>query len=281
MRLGLSTFTFTWAVGSAGGELGPPPLGAFELVERARAWGVSVLQIADNLPLTEWDLADLTALRVAADRAEVSLEVGTRGIEDDSVERYLQIATVLGSPLVRLVVDTPRNEPSPSEVVARLSALRERFRAAGVRLAIENHDRFDAGTLAGVIRSLGEDWVGVCLDTVNSFGALEGPHAVVGTLAPLVVNLHVKDFVVRRVPHQMGFVVEGRAAGEGTLDVPWLLGALAHLHHDCSAILELWTPPESSLDATIAKELRWAERSVAYLSEQLSGSTAAPARGVR
>ena len=70
---------------------------------------------------------------------------------------------------------------------------------------------------------------GVCLDTVNSFGALEGPAVVVEALAPLAVNLHVKDFVVTRHSSQMGFTVEGRPAGQGSLDVPWLFRELSRL----------------------------------------------------
>ncbi len=108
-------------------------------------------------------------------------------------------------------------------------------------------------------------WVGICLDTVNSFGALEGPQVVVDTLGPLTVNLHVKDFTIFRASHMMGFTVEGRPAGQGKLDIPWLLGELKRHGRECNAILELWTPPESSLDETIRKEQQWAEESVTYL----------------
>lgn len=69
-------------------------------------------------------------------------------------------------------------------------------------------------------RDLGSDWVGICLDTVNSLGAAEGIGVVVETLGPSVVNLHLKDFVVLRAAHMMGFSIEGRPAGRGQLDVP-------------------------------------------------------------
>ena len=63
----------------------------------------------------------------------------------------------------------------------------------------------------------------------------------------------------------MGFTVEGRPAGQGMLNVPWLLGELHRLAIDANAILELWTPPEEDLAATIRKEDVWAVKSVAYL----------------
>jgi sugar phosphate isomerase/epimerase len=107
--------------------------------------------------------------------------------------------------------------------------------------------------------------VAICLDTVNSFGALEGPETVVAALAPWVVNLHVKDFVIRRVDYQLGFVIEGCPAGQGRLDVAWLLDELRAAGRAPNAILELWTSPEPTLKGTIEKEDRWASASVNYL----------------
>ena len=56
-------------------------------------------------------------------------------------------------------------------------------------------------------------YVGICLDTVNSFGSLEGPEVVIETLAPYTVNLHIKDFDIRRTDHNMGFTIFGTPAG--------------------------------------------------------------------
>jgi sugar phosphate isomerase/epimerase len=162
------------------------------------------------------------------------------------------------------VIDTAHHHPTPEEAVSLLQPLQTEFEAAGVSLAIENHDRFQTSELAQMVRSLGS-WVGICLDTVNSFGALEGPGLVLDTLGPLTVNLHVKDFTIFRATHMMGFTVEGRPAGQGRLDVPWLLGELKPYNRHFNVILELWTPPEATLAATIAKEQHWAEESIAYL----------------
>ena len=70
---------------------------------------------------------------------------------------------------------------------------------------------------------------------------------------------------MRRAGHNLGFVVEGRPAGQGQLDVPWLLTRLRNFGRDCNAILELWTPPADDIEATIALEERWAQASVDYL----------------
>jgi sugar phosphate isomerase/epimerase len=166
---------------------------------------------------------------------------------------------------LRAVIDAADHRPLADEVVAMLQSLVPQFERAGVCLAIENHDRFSAGQFRDMVQRLDSAQVGICLDTVNSFGALEGPEVAVGTLAPWVVSLHVKDFRIRRVEHQMGFVIEGCPAGEGRLDVPGMIAQLKAAGRDPNAILEQWPPPEDTLDDTIAKEDRWARASVAYL----------------
>ncbi len=90
-------------------------------------------------------------------------------------------------------------------------------------------------------------------------------------LGPSVVNLHVKDFAIFRASHMMGFSIEGRPAGHGQLNIPWLLRELQSLGRGFNAILELWTPPEGTLSDTIAKENAWAGLSVAYLRTLIPG----------
>ena len=60
------------------------------------------------------------------------------------------------------------------------------------------------------------------------------------------------------------------------LDIPWLLGRLREMGRDPNAIVELWTPPEDDVAATIRKEAAWAERSVAYLRGIIPQEAEAP-----
>lgn len=274
MRIGLSTYTYTWAVGVSGHDP-EHPMRATDLVDRAHQLDVPVVQIADNLPLEDLSEDELERLADHARGLGVDLEVGTRGIAADRVARLLSIARVVGSPIVRVVVDRDGHEPDPDEVVARLAPHADAFRRAGVVLAIENHDRFTASKLAGVVMRLGVDWTGICLDTVNSLGALEGPGVVVETLAPLAVNLHVKDFTIVRVNEQMGFNVRGCAVGDGRLNVPKLVAHVASGSgrvDEMTAVIELWTQVQNTLEATIELEAAWAERSVRNLREVLESA---------
>jgi 3-oxoisoapionate decarboxylase len=268
VRLGLSTYAYTWSIGAPGH---PPrhPLTAMELLERAAGLNVPVVQIADNLPLHLMPAGDVEALADRAARLGIQVEVGTRGIEPGHLRRYLDLAQRFGSPILRVVIDSAQRRYSAEEATAVLRPQRDAFTRAGVVLAIENHDHIPAATLVRMVRELGPDWTGVCLDTANSLGALEGTATVVETLGPWTVNVHVKDIVVTRLSHMMGFTVEGRPAGGGQLDLPWLLDGLAARGRDFSAILELWTPPEPELEQTIDKEQRWVEESVRFLAPLL------------
>jgi sugar phosphate isomerase/epimerase len=272
MKLGIGSYTFSWAVGVPGH---PPdqPVSAQDLLDMAGEIGVGVVQIADNLPLHRLSPAEIASLADRASADGIEVEVGTRGIAHEHLHTYLDLAVGLGSPILRVVVDTATHQPTPDEIVKTTKAFLPALDGAGVTLAIENHDRFPSATLTEILERIDNERVGICLDTVNSFGALEGPEAVVEALGPWTVNLHVKDFAVQRVGHHMGFTIEGRPAGQGQLDVPWLLQKLpAMAGRDnrrpiSAAILELWTPPQETLEETIAKEKAWAAESIEYLRQ--------------
>lgn len=269
MRLGLGSFAYAWAIGIPG-HRPSRPMDLHGLLAEARRLGTRVIQVCDNLPLHGLAAAELSRFENEARDAGIAIEVGTRGLQLDRMREYLRLAVRFGSPLVRVVVDSPGDEPSPAEVVARLRALIPEYRGAGVKIAVENHDRFQCRTLVSIIEEAGPDDVGICLDTVNSFGALEGPEVVVGTLAPYAVSLHVKDFTIARVDSMLGFVVTGAPAGEGRLDLPLLLATLRSAGRDVNAILETWPPLGPTLDATLEREREWAERSVRHLRRWIS-----------
>ncbi len=262
MKLGLSSYTFGWAVGVRG-HIPASPLDEHGLLDKCSEHDVKLLQIGDNLPLHELADARLTRLAECAVSQGAQLEVGARGLTTQRIAEYVAIARRLGARLIRLVIDDAGYHPDPKTVT---KLLREAVPLLdGLTLGIENHDRFPAATLREMIEAAGSDRIGVCLDTANSLGAGEGLDAVVRELGPLTVNLHVKDFHIVRAPHLMGFTVEGQPAGSGFLNLPRLLEQLAPFNRCRTAVLELWTPPEPRLDDTIAKEATWAVQSLRYL----------------
>jgi sugar phosphate isomerase/epimerase len=259
MKIGLSSYTWPWAVGREG-HMPAKPLDTIELLERTKRYGVSVLQIADNPGLHLMQEDELDRISKTASANGITLEVGTRGVEPSHLIRYLDIAVKLNSSIVRSITHSV-NERAASNIREVLPE----FEKAGVCIALENHDEHRTDELSSFIDRIGSSSVGVCLDTVNSFAALEAPDRVVRNLAPYTLNLHVKDFEVVRFGSELGFSVVGRPAGEGRLDIEWTLSYLKDKGRDPNVIIELWTPYTRTLEETITLEEEWAGRSIRYL----------------
>jgi sugar phosphate isomerase/epimerase len=259
MEIGLSSYTWPWAVGREGHEP-ENPLDALALLEKTKSYGISVLQIADVPALHLMDEEELEEIVRTAGSYGIALEVGTRGIEPAHLMRYLDIARRLHSGIVRSIT-----HEVDDGAVARIREVLPEYEKAGVSIALENHDEHCTDELTAFLDRIGSPSVGVCLDTVNSFGALEIPERVVQNLAPYTLNLHVKDFEVVRFESELGFSIVGRPAGEGRLDVEWTVGYLKDKGRSTNIILELWTPYTETIKKTIALEEEWAKRSVQYL----------------
>ena len=266
MRLGISSYTYGWAVGTPG-DRPKKPLDEREILGRARAFGVRLVQFGDNWPLHELPAERLNLLRQRADEEKITVEIGARGLTDAHLERYIDLTQKMNSRLLRFVIDEPNYEPDTDEVISLLRNALPRLEGANVTLGLENHDRLLARHFADIVERVGSTNVGICLDSVNSMGAGEGLAEVVRTLAPYTVNLHLKDFGIRRLPHMMGFQIDGRPAGQGMLNVPWLVEQVGQ-HGRCqTAVLEQWVVPEPDPAATLAKEAVWAETSLNYLKQ--------------
>jgi len=266
MKAGISSYTFTWAIGVPG-KKPEKPMTVFQLIEKASELKVPLVQIADNLPLDQFSMPELLKIRNFAENLNVQIEVGARKMTPENLENYIELATFFYSPILRFVIDGIGFEPGLDEIHSIIKNIVPVLERNKIILAIENHDRFKAAEFAEMVEKAESNFVGICLDSVNSMGAGEGLETVIEKLTPLTVNLHVKEFFVKRISHQMGFIIEGCPLGEGMLPVKELVHKMSG---NCSsAILEQWTPPEETIEKTIEKENLWAEKSIQYLENVL------------
>ncbi|GAB3999186.1 TIM barrel protein [Spirosoma daeguense] len=265
MQLGISTYTFGWAIGDPGKHRPPEPIDELGLLARAKQLGVSLVQFGDNWPLHELSAQRLSNFKQEVTRLGVQLEVGARGLTDDHLERYVELSVYLKSRLLRFVIDKATYQPTVNQVVDILKNAIPTLKTTGITLGIENHDRLLSTEFADILERVGSPSVGICLDSVNSMGAGEGLAEVVYTLAPYTVNLHLKDFGIQRLPHLMGFQIDGRIAGQGMLNIPWLMEQVRPYNRCETAILEQWVVPEATMEETIRKEENWAIESINYL----------------
>jgi sugar phosphate isomerase/epimerase len=264
MQLGISSYTYGWAIGTPG-DRPSRYITPLDLLVKARHYGLHLVQYGDNLPLHELTGEQLRDLQQQAKEDAISIEVGARGLTEEHLFLYIQLARQLDARLLRFVIDNPRYEPGLDEVISIIKDVVPQLEKNNIYLGLENHDRLKAKEFAYIIEKVGSHQVGICLDSVNSMGAGEGLQQIVDILAPYTVNLHVKDFGIRRLPHLMGFQIDGRPAGKGMLNIPWLLEKISVFNRCQTAILEQWVVPEDSLLQSIQKEEAWAAESIQYL----------------
>jgi 3-oxoisoapionate decarboxylase len=266
MEAGISSYTFAWAFGVPGNRP-DKPMTIFNLIKLAISMEAKVIQIADNVQLDRFSDQELSEFKFFADQAELKIEVGSRRMTAERLRQYINIAHLLGSPILYFAIDGPDFEPAMDEIHDIIQTIVPELEALKITLAIENHERFLAHELVEIVEKSGTNQLGICLDTVNSLGVGEGLETLTRFLAPMIVNLHVKEYTIRRFTHKMGYVTEGAQLGKGMLPLTELISKISPRCK--SAILEQWTPPEKTLQETIQKEKRWAEESFRYLKSIL------------
>jgi sugar phosphate isomerase/epimerase len=267
MEAGISSYTFNWAFGVPGNRP-DKPMTVFNLIEVAISMEAKVIQIADNVSLEKFSDQELLEFKYFADQAELKIEVGARGMTVERLGRYVNIAHLLGSTILYFAIDAPDFEPGMNEIHDIIRTIVPELEALGIMLCIENHERLLASELLEIVEKAGSNHLGICLDTVNSLGLGEGIETLIRLLAPITVNLHIKEYFIRRFTHKMGFVIEGAQLGKGMLPLAELISKVSPRCQ--SAILEQWTPPEKTLQETIEKEKQWAEESFRHLKSVLS-----------
>jgi len=226
-KLGIGSWSLPWSIGMQGYPWPPQPLSVTDLLEKAVEANVSVVQIADNLPLHELPEEELDRLRKAADTQGLVLEAGTRSLEPEHLERYIAIAYRIGARLLRTVLSG--SLLGPKQMAAAEAGIRQvlpMLERRGVTLALENNEAFSAEEFSGLIHRIASPSVGICLDTANSLGRPEALQTVVGSLAEHAVMLHAKDYDIRRVDTRMGFSIVGKPVGEGRVDFEFVLAEL-------------------------------------------------------
>ena len=245
--IGLGSYAFFWAH-----KDGLSLDGALRLTHDL---GIELFQVCDFEPIDSMSDSELSSARGLADDLGISLELGTRGLGTEQLLRYLDIAALLGAPLLRSMVTT-----GVDEAAALLDAVVPHL--GDVTLALETYEFIPTAQLVELVTRADDPRVGICLDPANTVSILEHPNDVVDLARPFVRNIHVKDFAFTRRDGWVGFTLAGCPLGEGLLDVDHLLGAASP---QTNRIIEHWAPWQGDLAATVALETEWTTRNIEYL----------------
>ncbi len=271
MRIGLGSYAFRWAIGTDAVRPAAP-LDPLALIDKAAALGAEVLQVCDNVPLHGLSERALGTLAQRAAAQGLALQLGIRGSQPAHLRRSLAVAQRIGAGLLRVVLSSDGWQPGIDEATAVLRAFLPDLRAAGITLAIENHFHLSPAALAGLVETIDDPLVGICLDPLNSLARLAGVAETVRALAPHAVAIHAKDASVRRAG--TGFVISGCPLGEGLVDLGGILDAVRALGRSLPCqqcvLVECWMDRLEDEAATLAQEEAWARHGIAYLRQLLS-----------
>lgn len=261
MAIGLSTYAFTWRASSRM----PTPLTLEDMFYETAELGGSVFQICDYPPIESFTYAKLSDLAIRARELGLTLELGTRGLGFDKLNRFLDISEALGAPLLRSMFNDSGSHPTAAEAVQRLRDIAPLLENREVTLALETYEQVSVDTLMRVIEEIDHPRIGVCLDPANCVAALEMPGDVIERTADRVLNLHIKDFQFTRADGWVGFRLNGVPLGEGLLDFDAMLKRLMPAKHGINLIVEHWLDWQGEADRTAAVEAQWTHHSMDIL----------------
>ena len=154
---------------------------------------------------------------------------------------YCRVAKEMGIPIVRAFAGDEMEGHTLDELYPRIvegfKAVVEQVADWGLKIGIENHGRLinNGDQLYSLVKEVGSPILGITLDTGNFCWAghsIETAHRFFEKLAPMVVNVHVKD----------GKFIDGEwvlfPAGRGDIDLPWLLKLLSAQGYDGPVVSE-------------------------------------------
>lgn len=240
-------------------------MGLPQMLEQCAEMDVKLFQICDFEAIVQMSDAGLAALRKQAEDFGIELELGTKGVSPDVLDRYLHIARQLNVSLLRSMFNSPTHRPTLDEAEALLRRALPEFEASGVRLCLETYEQVSSRDMMSVINRIDSPWLGVCLDPANCVAALEQPSDVINNTADRVFNLHVKDFHFTRQAGWVGFNLVGCPLGEGLLAYDEMIEKVRPKERGIHQIVEHWLPWETNAVTTSRLENQWTRHSLNYI----------------
>ena len=266
MRLGVTSYTYRWAVGGDkrfGDSVKiEKPLKPFELVQKVADLGLEVVQICENVDLNLPD-KELKKIGKTANDLGIKLELGAAGMDLPVLKRCAKMAELAHASLVRVY---PTEKEPVTKLVERIRDFVPVLQTKNLLLAVENSSLwlYSSRELAELFGKVDSPFFGACIDVVNSTGLLEKPLETVEILAPHAMCLHLKDYFVQR-REVGGFMILGVPLGTGMLDTKAVLNALKRADRDPDILLEQFMGKKETAQETLAEEDKWVKEAIKYV----------------
>ena len=248
--LGLASNVFDMRCAAQKAE-GKPTLVSdpIRFLQEAQALGAAGIQ--EPLGVRDEDYA-LRLRKLAEDAGlfvEASIMPPRDGAQVDRFEKEIQTAKAAGVTVARTVLFPGRRYEqfnsadefarATKQAYAAIERAEPIARKHGVRLAIENHKDQRVPERLALLKRIGSEYVGACMDIGNSFSLCEDPMEVVRAYAPFAFTAHIKDQAVRE--YEDGFLFADAALGKGFLDVVQIVRLLRAANPHVRLNLEVMT----------------------------------------
>lgn len=248
-RLGIDRFSYNIRAGAERSKAVPALIREpLDFLKHSHSIGAGGIQ--DDIGSR--DEAYASQLRRYAEEHDLFIEGSTSLPRDASdlerFESHVRTAKAAGAKVVRIAIGGRRYEQFDkaqqfkdfahrswkSIQLAEPVAVRH-----GIKLAIENHKDFRVTEMLSMLERLSSPYVGVCLDTGNSFALLEDPMEVVRAYVPWTYAVHLKDMAV--CEYEDGFLLADIPLGEGLLDLPEIVRLLRQARPEIQFSVEMAT----------------------------------------
>lgn len=208
-----------------------------QYIDYAGSLKLDTLFLSELLPFESFEEDYLRKLKEQADKAGLSLYIGTSsvcptsgrfkdtfGTAEEHLLLCIRVAKALGSPVARCYLGGNDDRKGDGGIQRHIEALLKVFAAckskaqdAGIKISIENHaGDMQSHELKTLIEAAGKDWVGANIDPGNAAWVLEDPMRHLEILGPYVNCSSVRDSMIWE--SEDGATVQWTAIGEGIVD---------------------------------------------------------------
>lgn len=254
-----------------------PPRTAHDLLEKAYSVGAGGIQV----PLTSFEPEYLKKVRSRAEELGMYLEVTTAmpGADTAQFEKTLVAAKEVGAECVRTVCLSGRRYETFNSLeqwktfvadsmqkIERILPLANKHK---MPVGIENHKDWTVEDYVAILKKYSSEYLGVCIDFGNNVALLDDPMEVVESLAPYVINTHIKDMGVEE--YEDGFLLSEVPLGTGICDLKRMVAVVRKVRPNVKFSLDFLT--RDPLKITCLTEKYWLtfpERNGKYLARSLA-----------
>lgn len=279
--LGIGSYAYRYAIGTQ--NFTPShSMTEIEFFTEAHKLGLDGVQLCENLAYADYPFSEYRALKIVAQKLGLFIELGMRNLTEQNLQRHLEIAELLSSRFIRIVLGENSNyrEENPERLIQQARSILKNalpdLQSSGMTLGIENHFDVPTDDLVRLVQEIDDEHVGLIFDTTNCLGFIQTPEDALAMIGPYLVSVHLKDYIVHKV--EAGYLIRGAILGEGWLPLGEILESVRTYNPTASIILEMTTrrDPDQTVEATLAWEREAIEQSVRTLRRLLQSRTRTP-----